>query len=159
MISLLQVENYLILESSFKSNSNFNPDKDVQISIEVNRQQLFHESDPHKFSITMRVIMGPGDDKPNPNFPWSIDVVGQGFFKFIQLPPSDGDIKKYIDLNAMPILYSLIRGYVSQATALGPSGRFIMPTLNFKTMAEEVKSPEIPKPTKKKKSIQKKQTK
>lgn len=151
MISLLQVENYLILESSFKSNSNFKPDEDVQISIEVNRQQLFHESDPKKFSVTMRVIMGPGDDKPNPNFPWSIDVVGQGFFKFIQLPPSDEDIRKYIDLNAMPILYSLIRGYVAQATALGPSGRFIMPTLNFKTMAEEAESSKKSKQAQKKK--------
>jgi len=151
MISKLQVENYYILEASFKANLDFNTEKKVEVSIGVSKSYIFHATDPKRFAVTMGVIIEPSEDTKKKNYPWEINVIAEGFFQFNTLLPSDNEVQKYITLNAMPILYSLIRGYIAQTTSLGPNGRFMMPTLDFRAMADTEESPTPPKRKKTKK--------
>ncbi len=140
MISQLQVESYNILESHIKADSDYDPKKKMGISIEVKRSHATHKENTKRFRVTMQVIIEHSSDQKKRNCPYEIDVTAIGYFQFIKLPNDKNQIERYYSLNAMPILYSLIRGYVSQMTAMGPTGRFILPTLDFAAMDRKSKA-------------------
>lgn len=147
MFANLSLDNYFFPEVVVKANPDFNSRvKNRVAEIGIERSIRRHQSNPAKYLVELRITVFPGAGKNKRRCPIIADVTARGHFRFIKLPKTEEEIAKFIMLNAVAILYGLIRAQVAQISSIGPHGRFVLPTVDFIEMLKKVHRGEQPSP-------------
>lgn len=138
MTSPLQLNNYLLEELVIKANPSFDPTikdgrKEGKISCTLSAFEA--EKPPHRFKITIAVSLKPSSEKPAMD-PYYINVRMSGYFGFRENVEHDVMVQM-VNYNGSSILYGLIRGFVTQTTAIGQFGKIILPTMNLKELLDK----------------------
>ena len=98
-----------------------------------------HRQNPNKHKVTLDVRIEPKKGKEDACFPYIVAIRGDAYFTTKDI--SDGAmIERALHLQGTSILYGLLRAQVAQITAQGIYGTYLMPTINFVSMYENMVS-------------------
>ena len=129
--SNLQLDNYFFSEIHIIANPAFNPkEKSRMINMVVKPLFKEHREDPKLFLLDMMVSIGSGRSSKE-KFPYIGEIRFHGYFRFEELPKSQKERQKYLELNAMPIAFGIIRSQLAQLTSMSTYGRIVLPVVNF----------------------------
>lgn len=149
----LQLEAYFIDSLSMKSNPLFDPSvESYEGDIMVEPQHLVKRGSEDLHQLVLRIQYAPRQGA-EARLPYSIDVVGRGFFSFAEPGVTREQRVEMLAVNGASILFGLLRAEVAHVTALGPSGSMLLPTVNLaqclsdwaKTQKRRAKQSETPK--------------
>jgi preprotein translocase subunit SecB len=138
MNSPLQLNNYLLEELVIKANPSFDPaikDGRKEGKLTCTLSAFESEKPPNRFKITIAVSLKPSSETPAMD-PYCIDVRMSGYFGFRENVKHDVMLQM-VNYNGSSILYGLIRGFVTQTTAIGQFGKYILPTINLKEVVDK----------------------
>ncbi len=129
--SNLQLDNYFFSEINIVANPAFNPKKKSRmINMVIKPSFKGHREDPKLFLLDMMVSIGAGESSKE-KFPYTGKIRFHGHFRFEELPKSQKEHQKYLELNAMPIAFGIIRSQLAQLTSMSTYGRVVLPIVNF----------------------------
>lgn len=134
----LQLNSYKIFGVSVAPSPDFKP-KQLEYTGEVSTgiRTGTHRQDSNKHKVTLDVRIEPKKGKEDACFPYIVAIRGDAYFTTKDI--SDGAmIEKALHLQGTSILYGLLRAQVAQITAQGIYGTYLMPTLNFVSMYENM---------------------
>lgn len=130
MQSPLQLDAYLIDEVAVSVNVDYEPEGDLVGDVSLQPRHLVNDEHPELHQLVLEVRFGPADSAPG-SYPYSGHIVGRGVFH-VEQGDSDMDATaKLILVNGTAILLGLLRGHISQITALGLHGPLLLPALNI----------------------------
>lgn len=107
-LSTLTFDNYLVTELSYKQNSNFSFENDLDVSFDANAKIQLSDSDA---SVTLKVICG---DENNIDCPFVLNVEVMGIFK---VEGNIKDFKELVTTNTLAILFPYVRSLVSDLSS------------------------------------------
>jgi len=130
VLTNLQLERYYIEGVSFAINPDYNADL-VEHGGEIGVVPQYHSHSElaQNYRATLSVFVVP--EKGEAGHPYNIEVTARAFFALVE--PSEDLMTISPDtviLQMGSILYSLIRGYISQLTAQSEHGQFLLPPLD-----------------------------
>jgi Preprotein translocase subunit SecB. len=99
----------------------------------VNCEVLQALENERVYKVNLRVVAGP--KAAAGALPYEYRLKMSGVFSF----PVDTPVKvqeQLINVSGPAMLYGLARGVIAQATALGPQGAYLLPSLNFVDIVE-----------------------
>ena len=128
----ISFEDYFLNEISYKKNQKFseaegliNANLALNVGININKKE-------EKAVVNMIITVGDLQDS-NSGFETKIDIVG-----LFNLNKAESDGKEFMSPNAVSILYSYTRPYISDLIAKGNEfPRFLLPVLNINKFIEE----------------------
>ncbi|MBA1227937.1 MULTISPECIES: hypothetical protein [Stutzerimonas stutzeri group] len=94
-------------------------------------------ADPRFFSFTLNLVLSQDNQKSEIILPYSIDVKATAYMRY------DGEKHKNVELfravraTGYAILYGSIREMISNLTARGPHGLWMLPAADFNSAAQE----------------------
>lgn len=138
MFAHLQLDNYFIPEFHIKANPNYDRKaKKRGAKLDFRRIIRSNKKDTNKYLVEIHLGIQPikGDDSKY--CPYFLEVDVHGYFHFEKQPETEQEKDKLLAMNGPAILYGLIRGQVAQMTAMGPYGRYILPTINLNKIEKE----------------------
>jgi len=135
----LQPKNYVIDFLSVKANPAFRPSKEkVKLGFRLGFDpKLKQKKGTNQYMLGMEVGVNESD-KDFKVAPYRIVL---RLFTFFELDPgvSETQRKQLLSLNLISIAYGIARGVVSQVTAQGPHGKFLLPAVNFVEILKQFK--------------------
>ncbi len=137
LIAPLQLENYVVDDLSFKSNSATRPkgSKTVPPTITLDFDVKSHAKDTERFLILMEIDLNKGQMLTEFQ-QYQVHLHLVGWFRFNK--GLDSATKhKMILTNGSSILYGIGRGIVAQITGSLGQERFILPSLNLLAAVQE----------------------
>ena len=131
----ISFEDYFLNEISYKKNQEFseaegliNANLALNVGININKKE-------EKAVVNMIITVGDLQDS-NSGFETKIDIVG--LFNFNQAESDGKEFEEFMSANAVSILYSYTRPYISDLIAKGTEfPRFLLPVLNINKFIEE----------------------
>ena len=131
----ISFEDYFLNEISYKKNQKFseaegliNANLALNVGININKKE-------EKAVVNMIITVGDLQDS-NSGFETKIDIVG--LFNFNQAESDGKEFEEFMSANAVSILYSYTRPYISDLIAKGNEfPRFLLPVLNINKFIEE----------------------
>ena len=141
----LEIQDYFVEDIAVRANPGFDTKKGgagtgLNFSFDI-----FRKGKAPAFMILMSIKAG-NLSKETMNSPYAVRLTIRGFFSFFPGTPEEV-IDKTIGLNGLSILYGVARGVVAQATANGPHGKFLLPTVNFIEVLKQKAKPQSKKVT------------
>lgn len=85
------------------------------------------------YRVDMQVLVGKAAAARG--FPYRMRLRLSGIFSFAPATPPNVR-ERMINVNGPAILYGVARGVVGEATATGPRGKYVLPSINFIEMLE-----------------------
>jgi preprotein translocase subunit SecB len=129
-----QLDNFLLESIAVAPNPSFNDNADDntgQLTIGVS--VATHNTEKNLRQVKLDVKLHPKDGAEDRFFPYLISVSGKAFFSL-----KDGYTEevadRFLNLQGASQLYGFLRGQVTQITALGTHGQFLLPPANFVEM-------------------------
>jgi len=129
-LSPLQLEAYFLTESSYRTNQDFNPEKepklddtDLQVSADVQPLQ----NQERRWQVTVNIKLQPKPEANSPCF-LSITVIGS-VWAAPNLPESNLDMM--VRTNGPTMVYGAAREMVRDLTARGPFAPICLPSVSF----------------------------
>jgi len=145
-LSPLDLCRYFVTEMSCSANADF----DVKQPVEVVMDQLSVETTIQKTDLYMPERVGWSVDltvscQPvaKQNYPYSYSIQLIGFFSSPSEVPEGLDDERIVRVNGSSILYGIAREMLRSATAAGPWGEMLIPTVSFfesKRVSEDVEN-------------------
>ena len=124
----LQLDAYLIDLLEVEALLDFDETREVVgLTVNVEPQHLLCETDPLAHQLLLSVPFEPIEPG---SAPYRGRVVGRGFFHVSDELDPDQTVQ-YVIVNGAAILLGLLRAQVSQVTALGRWGTFLLPPVNL----------------------------
>lgn len=124
---VLDLYDYVVDQLSVNNNPSFDEEQPVDAELKIVPSVAQHKDDPLMFRVGLDLRTRSSARR---NTPYTIGLRIFGFFSFAA-SLTEEDRQRMLGTNALPILYGVARGIVGQVTAQGPSGKFILPTVNF----------------------------
>jgi len=96
-----------------------------------------------RFRKLLHVRLATEDDQ---KYGWLIDIELVGIF-FFRSEIETGELKHFLETNALTLLYGIARGHVASQTALFESGKIVLPSIDFASVfpVPNAESPEVPR--------------
>jgi preprotein translocase subunit SecB len=137
-LSPLQLEAYFLTESSYRTNQDFNPEKepklddtDLQVSADIQPIQ----NQERRWQVTVSIKLQP---KPEANSPCSFSITVVGIvWAAPNLPGNNLDMM--VRTNGPTMVYGAAREMVRDLTARGPFSPICLPSVSFLPEAATVK--------------------
>ncbi len=123
--SILEFKNYVVNEITYKKNNEFNKDKAVSISLDVEPQIKIDNND-----MIIDLVTTIFENSKQNNYPFEMKVSITGYFS------TSGESPEKFQANAIAILYPYIRAIVSTYTASANISPLILPAININAMLE-----------------------
>jgi len=124
----LQLDAYLIDALEVEALSDFEEGRElIGIDVDVQPQHLVCETDPLAHQLVLTVPFEPSE---HGSAPYRGRIVGRAFFRVSE----DLDLEQtaqFVIGNGSAILLGLLRAQISQVTALGRWGTFLLPPVNL----------------------------
>ncbi len=128
MTTPLQLDAYFIDHLEIEALEDFDDVRESSdLHIKIEPQHLVCEGDPLAHQLTLRVPFGPSEPG---SAPYRGSISGRAFFRVSEELDSD-QVAKYVLVNGAAILFGLLRGQVSQITAMSRWGTFLLPPVNL----------------------------
>jgi len=135
MRARLQLDSYWVAELHVKARPETVEQRPLfeerlpRVSCEV----LQAQENEQVYRVDLRVVAGP--KAAAGALPYEYRLKMTGIFSFP--PDTPTEVQQYlINVSGPAMLYGLARGVIAQATALGPRGAYLLPSLNFVHMME-----------------------
>lgn len=130
----LQLDAYFIDHLEIEALEDFDDSREsVDLEMEVQPQHLVCEGDALAHQLTLRVPFRPTEPG---SAPYRGEIAGRAFFHVSEdLDPEH--VARYIIVNGSAILFGLLRGQVSQVTAMSRWGTLLLPPVNLVEAFEE----------------------
>lgn len=137
----LQFDAYFIESLSMKSNPLFDPSvESYEGDLLVEPQHLVKRGNNDLHQLVLRIQYAPKQGA-EARLPYSIDVVGRGFFSFADPELTPERRLEMLALNGTSILFGLLRAEVAHITALGAAGSLLLPAVNLaESLADRAKT-------------------
>lgn len=137
MIAQLQLENYIVDELTFQTNTPYVTKDDTLLAptVDVDFEIKPHGKDPNRFLVGMVVDLNKGQ-APKKYSNYQIHLSLLGWFQF-QEGVEEATKKKMIVANGTSILYGIARTVIAQLTGTLGNQRFILPTVNLLALAKQ----------------------
>ena len=118
-----------LLESHFKLNTNFKPEKNkpVEISCQIN---ISHRKQDKTINVTVSV------DSSDKDQPFNFDVAFMGSFKFSKVPQKR-ELEKIVHINCAAIIFPYVRETIADLTRRANIPPFHMAPINFVALYED----------------------
>lgn len=124
----LQLDAYLLDRLEVEALEDFDDARESSdLHMEVEPQHLVCEGDPLAHQLTLRIPFGPSEPG---SAPYRGVLSGRAFFRVSQELDSD-QVAQYILVNGSAILFGLLRGQISQVTAMSRWGTLLLPPINL----------------------------
>lgn len=139
MQSPLQLDAYLIDELNVAVNVEFDADSDMEADVQLIPKHLVSSEHPGLHQLVLDVRFAGPDGNANA-YPYRGRIVGRGMFHIDDEQMPEDEASKLILVNGSAILLGLLRGHVSQVTALGLHGPLLLPAMNIVQAWEDAAS-------------------
>ena len=127
--SPLQLDRYFVDVLAIETIDEYNDSAGIlDVEIAVDPEALRRDDDRFAHQLVLDVTFRPAE--PN-SAPYSGRIVGRAYFR-VSEGVSDDDMQRLVLLNGASILLGLLRAQVTQVTALGRHGPFLLPPLNLR---------------------------
>jgi preprotein translocase subunit SecB len=138
----LEIDNYIVDEVSVKTNSSFDPNKGpTKVGVNFNCDIGQKTDDPLRYKIWLDFRLGDITPEAS-NMPYTIHLVINCFFHFA--PGTKSEVMdKMLTTNGLAITYGIARGVISQATANGLFGKYLLPTVNLVDALKDSKTTRV----------------
>ncbi len=130
MMADIKFEDYIIESMSSEANYQYDIDEmhsyESKLGLDI---QVKKKIDEPSYMIKLDINANEDAESFSVN-PYRIHILICGFFSFgedVQV----NEMKKLVHLNGTAMLYGIARGFVSQITANGPHGPFLLPSVNL----------------------------
>lgn len=111
-------------------------DVDKAIGCQISTEFNFAVQGEHEFGARLRIRLHVDEPSETPaNLPYELHTTIRGWFR-TPIPLPGGVVPAPFALNAITILYGVIRGYVGNATGMFVNGPMIAPAFVFDDMVE-----------------------
>jgi len=134
MRALLQLENYWVenLEVRASADGADRPSAHGAVLPRVNCE-IFRAVDDAAYKVDLKLLVGPR--MVARGLPYEFRLHLWGVFSFE--PDTPQEKQEYIiHMSGPAMLYGIARGIIAQATALGPHGKYTLPSINFIELME-----------------------
>lgn len=135
MRALLQLDSYWIEELHVKARPEI-PDKRPLFDARLPRVscEILHALEEEQvYRVDLRLVAGPKTAAST--LPYEYRLKMTGIFSFPPGTPAEKR-ERLIHISGPAMLYGFARAVIAQATALGPHGEYILPSLNFVALME-----------------------
>jgi preprotein translocase subunit SecB len=123
----IKLEGFTLLNLAIDTVDRFDCDAETSESrLEIGFVPELHPEDAHRFRVTVSVTMGP--DTKSSNVPYSLSARSTAYFVASQEIERDA-VDPALFVNALTIMYGVLRGIVLQCTAAAGNGPAILPTV------------------------------
>lgn len=147
---LLSVEKVEFNKVSVEANPEFDGDFSVELKrLDFNfKGSKFYRSvslgypeeqngDPRLFSFTMNLVLSHEHQKPEVILPYSVDVKATAYMRYSSDKHQGAARFTAVRATGYAILYGVIREMVSNLTARGPHGLWMLPAADFNEAAKD----------------------
>lgn len=139
-MGIISFEDYVIDESTYSVNPNFDADQTSGLNLPVDFvAEIGVDQEQEKAYVMIRVRLGDFNDSNLTDIPFTCEVLIRGIFGYSKESfKSKEALKEIFAINAIAILFPYLRSYISNLT--GASNQFppyILPVMNFAEMLKK----------------------
>lgn len=133
----LQLNGYELTHFSVHAREEFDGRKGYACSVAVDPTHLVNRENPGVHQLILRVEVCASAEDPA-GAPYDIEIEGRAIVQVAEDSGlDDNQLRKLVVLNGSSILLGILRGHVSQLTASGPAGMFLLPAVNLVEVFQE----------------------
>lgn len=139
-MGIISFEDYVIDESTYSVNPNFDVDTTSGLNLPVDFEaEIGVDQEQEKAYVMIRVKLGNFKDSNLTDIPFTCEVLIRGIFGYSKNDfESKEALKEIFGVNAIAILFPYLRSYISNLTSSSNQfPAYILPVMNFAEMLKE----------------------
>lgn len=141
--SALELLDFSITESQYKfvpptDESRRTAIDDTFGKYDVHIDYMLRSQDEQHIALRLKVVINPEEEnKDDVLAGYRLLVEGAAIFSLKEKELSDEELRNLINFSSISILVSNVRGYIANLTAYAPFGKYILPTIDVRSLISE----------------------